>query len=39
MHPVLALEQGRQRGLGEMILHLEKMDQLRLPPAALNDVV
>ena len=39
MHSVLALQKCGQRSLGEMILHLKEMDQLRLATAALYDLV
>ncbi len=39
VHTVLALKQSCQRGLREVILHLEQVDQLRLPATPLNHFI
>ena len=39
MHAVLALKESGKRGLREVVLHLEQVDQLRLATAPLNHFV
>ena len=39
MHSIFALEQGGERGVWEMVLHLQQMDQLWHPTALLNNML
>jgi hypothetical protein len=38
MHAVLTLKQSSQRGLWEVILHLQQVDEFWLPTAPLNNL-